>query len=307
MHLQIKQYLAYVFFVTLSLGLISCDDDDEPGEDLDQPESISQTIADAPDFMILSEALNRAGLQDMLDSDSSSTLLAPPDYAFIAAGIDNLDDYTPEQLKQILQYHLLDTEVTYADLDTGAIQTLNGPVDISVFADQVFLNGEAEFLQINVDATNGVIHTIDEVLLPPEEKITTLLDDEENLSTLRAALQRTGLDNTLAGQGPYTLFAPTNSAFDLLLENMNMNSIDEVPVDSLTKILQFHIANGQAFSTELPFRNVKTIEGEEFGVTFTDRIVLVDQNPDSENAVLVSDNLLGTNGIVHKIDRVLRP
>lgn len=233
--------------------------------------------------------------------------VAVSDEAFIAAGITGLDDYTPEELQAILQYHILDQEVAYADLDTGFIETLNGPVNISVFANRYFINGEAEFLQIDVEATNGFVHVINNVLLPPEEQITTLVNAEENLSILEGALQRTGLANTLTEEGPYTLFAPTDLAFEVLYEELGIGSIDEITTEQLTAILQYHVVNGQEFSTELPITDVETITGEEFSVTFTDRIVLVDQNPDNENAVMVSDNLLGTNGLVHKIDRVLLP
>ncbi len=308
MNFKLSKYLYYLIFITISVGLISCDDD-EDGDvgPVEEPVSIAETIAESPDFTILAEALNKAGLEDMFSGDSTYTVLAPPDDAFINAGITSVDDYSPAELQAMLQYHVFDQSLAYADLDTGSVATLNGPVNFSFFADRFFINGEAEFLQIDVEATNGLIHVIDEVLFPPEKPITTLISEEENLKTLQAVLQRTGLASTLTGAGPYTLFAPTDLAFEILLEDLNVASIDEISTAQLTNILEYHVVNGQEFSTELPFTDVETITGNEFSVTFTDRIVVVDQNPDNENAVIVRDNLLGTNGLVHKIDRVLLP
>jgi len=299
------QFLALLVLVSITLA--SCDDDDEPVI-IDEPDSLVEELAEDPDFTLLTAAIEQAGLTDVLnDEDTSFTILSPPDEAFIAAGITDLSDYTPEELAAILQYHVLPGEVLFSDLELGDIETLNGTVNLSEFSNQLYLNGEAEFIQINFGTTNGIIHVIDDVLLPPEENITDIIGGEDDLSMLEAALNRAGLTPTLADAGPYTVFAPTDLAFEVLLVDLEAESLDEIPTEQLAEILQYHVLGSQTFSTELRAGSVDTILEEDFTVAFTNTIVLIDDNNTNENAVVIADNALGTNGIVHKIDRVLLP
>ena len=302
-----SRFRLILLFAGLGIGLFSCDNDDDRADLVDEPNTVAVEIQESPDFSILSAAIEKANLFEILDGDSSYTLLAPSDAAFIAAGITDLDDYTPEELVTILQYHVIAGEVPFADLEPGTITTLGGPVNLSLFGNRYFLNGGAEFIQINFAATNGLIHIIDQVLLPPEESVGTIISSEEDLSTLTSALERTGLSSTLANGGPYTIFAPTNAAFELLLEELEIESLDEVPTDQLTQILQYHVVVGQTFSTELEAGSVNTLLDEDFTVAFSNAIVLADDVNGNDNAVVVAGNLLGTNGVVHVIDRVLRP
>lgn len=298
-----------LYFVSILLGatLFSCDDDDEPII-IDDPDSLVEELAEDPDFTLLTAAVDKAGLTDTLSSeDTSFTILSPPDEAFIAAGITDLNDYTPEELAAILQYHVLPGEVSFSELELGDIETLNGTVNLSQFGNQLYLNGEAEFIQINFGATNGLIHVIDDVLLPPTDNITDIIGGEDDLSTLEAALNRAGLASTLADAGPYTVFAPTDLAFEVLLAELEVESLDDIPTEQLAEILQYHVLGSQMFSTELEAGSVNTILDEDFTVAFTNAIILVDDNNTNENAVVIADNALGTNGIVHKIDRVLLP
>ena len=302
-----NRFWLFLFCAGLSIGLFSCDNDDDGADLVDEPNTVAVEIQEDSDFSLLSAALEKANLFEVLDDDSSYTLLAPPDAAFIAAGITDLDDYTPEALAEILQYHVIAGEVLFAELEPGTITTLGGPVNLSVFSNRYFLNGDAEFIQINFAATNGIIHIIDEVLLPPEESVGSIISSEEELSTLMSALERTGLSSTLADGGPYTVFAPTNAAFELLLEELEISSLDEVPTDQLTRILQYHVVAGQTFSTELEAGSINTLLDEDFTVAFSNAILLADDVNGNDNAVVVAGNLLGTNGVVHVIDRVLRP
>jgi len=293
--------------VIASITLFSCEDDNEPVI-IDEPDTVVGELAEDPDFTILTAAIEQANLTDVLSAaDTTYTILSPPDEAFIAAGITDLNDYTPEDLAAILQYHVLPGTVSFAELGLGEVETLNGTLNLSEFSNRLFLNGEAEFIQINFGATNGLIHVIDDVLLPPEEVVTAIIAEEDDLSMLKSALDRSGLTNTLAAEGPYTIFAPTNMAFEMLLAELELESLDEVSTDRLTEILQYHVLTNRVFSTELQSGSVNTLLDEDFTVAFTNSVVLVDDNNTNDNAVVIADNALGTNGVVHKIDRVLLP
>lgn len=296
--------------LTLSVGFvfISCEDDDDVVDD-EPVGSIYQEVADASSYTILQAAIDKAGLRSTLESSGSYTLLAPSDQAFINAGITDLDNYTADQLANILEYHVLDSEVDFSALaEMEEVETLNGTVYVTPFNDNIFLNARAGFPQANADATNGIIHVINTVLFPPQDAVSTIVTEANDLSTLETALTRVGIENVLTGSGPYTIFGPTDEAFNRLLNSMDMSSLDELSDQELINILQYHVVSDRVFSTELEAGEQSTILGESFAINFDgNAIVISDENDDTENAIVVAGDDLGTNGVVHLIDRVLLP
>ena len=296
--------------LSLSVGIVffSCEDDDDV-VDNEPAGSIYQEVADASNYTILEAAIDRAGLRSTLEGSGSYTLLAPSDQAFINAGITDLESYTADQLATILQYHVIDSEVDFSTLSgMDEIETLNGTVYVTPFNDNIFLNARAGFPQANADASNGIIHVINTVLFPPEDALATIVTETENLSTLEAALTRVGVENVLTGSGPYTIFGPSDEAFNRLLNSMEISSLDELSDQELINILQYHVVSDRVFSTELEAGEQSTILGETFAIDFdANAIIISDGNEDTENAVVVAGDQLGTNGVVHLIDRVLLP
>lgn len=285
---------------------MACEDDDDVVDIIDEPVSIAEELDQDADFTILTAALIKAGLYDTL-TQGNFTIFAPDNAAFIAAGITNLDRFTAEYLENLLLYHVIDNELTYSDLNNGALETLNGEVYLDGVDFRPFINGDAEFIQINFEATNGVIHVIDEVLFPPEQNVASFIGEEPNLSILQEAIQQAGLEETLSEGGPFTIFAPTNLAFEVLFDEMGINGLDELSDEELGNILAYHVVPDRLFSSSLQETDYNTLAEEEFGVVFLNYIVLRDNNVETENAVIVNGNNLTTNGLVHKIDRVMLP
>jgi uncharacterized surface protein with fasciclin (FAS1) repeats len=305
---SITRILSLLLSLSVGLVFISCDDDDDVVDD-EPVGSIYQEVADASSYTILQAAIDKAGLRSTLESSGSYTLLAPSDQAFINAGITDLENYTADQLATILQYHVIDSELDFSTLaEREELEMLNGTIYVTPFNDNIFLNARAGFPQANADATNGIIHVINTVLFPPEDAVSTIVTETDDLSILETALTRVGIESVLTGNGPYTIFAPSDEAFARLLNTMDMSSLDELSDQQLINILQYHVVSDRVFSTELEAGEQSTILGESFAIDFdANTIVISDGNDDTENAIVVAGDELGTNGVVHLIDRVLLP
>ncbi|MBI4928029.1 MAG: fasciclin domain-containing protein, partial [Anaerolineae bacterium] len=190
------------------------------------PTPAPQTIVDVAvadgRFTTLAAALEAAGLVDTLKGDGPFTVFAPTDDAFakLPAGTveELLKPENKQQLVDILTYHVVAGNVMAADVVMlkEAETVLGATVAIKVDGDKVFIN-DAQVIITDVAASNGVIHVIDSVILPPADIVDTALAGEQ-FSTLAAAIQAAGLVDTLKGKGPFTVFAPTNDAFAALPE-----------------------------------------------------------------------------------------
>merc|ERR1712176_1731091 len=155
---------------------------------------------------------------------------------------------------------------------------------------------------VDIEADNGVIHAIDSVLTPPSvsNNIVDLAVGDPNFSTLVAAAQAAGLAEALSGEGPFTVFAPTNDAFAALPEG----TIDDLladPSGALTDILKYHVVSANAVSSGLSSGDVPTLQGDELKIEVSESGVMV-----NDANVIVAD-VIASNGIVHVIDAVLLP
>ena len=147
----------------------------------------------------------------------------------------------------------------------------------------------------NIEASNGVVHVIDAVLLPPLPSIVDIAIATPELSTLVAALQQAELVETLQGDGPFTVFAPTNDAFAAL---------DSVPEgEALVEVLLYHVASGNFFAEDIiEAGSVTTIQGEEVTVEVVGDDVIL-----NGSVKVIMANIEASNGVVHVIDAVLLP
>jgi len=260
--------------------------------------TIVDILAEDGRFNSLVGAVTDAGLAETLSGPGPFTVLAPTDDAF--AKLESIPE--GDLLKEILLYHVLDGNFKTARLLRREItETLQGEgVKVSVDADRnIVINDKVKLLQANIKGTNGFIQIIDAVLIPPsftDPDIVDIAVSDENLSTLVSALGQAELVETLQGEGPFTVFAPTNDAFAML---------DALPEgDALKEVLLYHVASGE-FDAEslLEKGTITTIQGEE---------VTVRQNAQGE--VILNDhvkvttaNIKASNGIIHVIDAVLIP
>jgi transforming growth factor-beta-induced protein len=278
---------------------------------------VVQTAALLPGFDILVAALVEAELVTALRGEGPFTVFAPTDAAFedllTALGITAEDLLADPDLADILLYHVLMGEYVATDVVEAApfvIETMNGNViEITLVNGSVFVNG-AEVIVTDVMTSNGVIHVIDAVLLPPED-IVSVATAAGNFTTLLAALEETGLDLVLSAPGSFTVFAPTDDAFDALLTALGITAQDLLENPELENILLYHVLSGIAYSYDLlsEFENtnglpfiIETLNGSVIEFSLTENGVVI-----NGVALVISTNILANNGVIHVLDTVLLP
>jgi len=220
-------------------------------------------------------------------------------------------------LKNVLLYHVLGQEVMSSMVATGYVTTLgvNASMDNLSFylsaENGVMINNKATVTAVDVDASNGVIHVIDKVILPVT--LYDLLNYNNNFSSLVAALGVAdgGLDALLNdnSEGPFTLFAPDNEAFGDLLMDLQLADLNALVgalgTDGVADVLKYHVVAGNFNSDEVPVGNVATVNGANIMISVNNGVSITDVNG-GVSMVKVLD-IQGTNGVVHTIDAVLVP
>ncbi|HKL38224.1 MAG TPA: fasciclin domain-containing protein [Bacteroidales bacterium] len=274
----------------------------------DAPKNIVETAMADEQFSILVDALSKADLVGALEGDGPFTVFVPTNQAFqnllSDLGASSLDDVSVDQLASILLYHVVSGKVMSGDLSTGYVSTLSGgPNDtyVSLLAEVdggVTLNGSSTVTAADVEATNGVIHVIDEVLLPPN--VVDIAINNSSFSILVDAVVKAELAETLSGDGPFTVFAPTNAAFEDLFTQLGVNGISDLTKEDLVPILQYHVVSGNVRSGDLSSGTVSTLNGD-ISVDVGDQVTI------NTDATVTLADVQGTNGVVHVIDKVLVP
>jgi len=265
---------------------------------LTPPTDVLSTLG-ARGFTTLVAALEDTGLDAALAGPGPFTLLAPTDAAFAALPAGFLAGLTTQELADVLQYHVLPGRVRASEaLAGGPAATLLGPS--AVFALEgatARVNGVA-LTSFNVPATNGVIHVLDAVLLPPD---LPALAANAGFDTLVAALVAAGLDDDLAGpNGPFTVFAPSEEAFAAVPADDLAALLEPANQAALQQLLLYHVVSGALQSGHvLAAPTLTTLEGSDLAVTVTP--------PTVGGAALTALDLGATNGVVHAIDSVLVP
>jgi len=200
-------------------------------------------------------------------------------------------------------YHVLGAKVLSSQLADGYVTTLSsGPdqtkISLGVDKQYVKLNGTTSVTAADIVASNGVIHVIDKVLLPPT--VVGIAINNPAFSILVEAAVKADLAGTLSGTGPFTVFAPTNAAFQTLFTELGISGIADLTKEQLTPILLYHVVSGNIVSGQLATGNVNTLNGS-LSVNVGSSVTI-----NGTTRVLLAD-VQGTNGVVHAIDQVLLP
>jgi uncharacterized surface protein with fasciclin (FAS1) repeats len=258
-------------------------------------------------FSTLATAVTAAGLLDAVGAeDANLTVFAPTDEAFAALPAGALDSLLadPAALAGILLYHAVPgIQDSAAVVAADSFVTVAGlPIDISVEGDTVRVN-DATILEVDLRASNGIAHVIDGVLLPPAEEQPTITDivvNSEVHNTLEAAVIAAGLAETLAGEGTFTVFAPTDDAFAALPAGTVEALLGNIP--ALTNILLYHVSGSEFPAAEVVEQDfIQSLAGQDINVVVTDEGAFVN------GAQIIVTDIEASNGVVHVIDSVLLP
>lgn len=278
-----------------------------------QPKDIVDTAVGAGNFKTLAAALTAAGLVETLKGAGPFTVFAPTDDAFAklpAGTVENLlKPENKQQLVDILTYHVVPGAVKAADVVklTEAKSVQGSPIKITVADGKVKVN-DANVTATDIMASNGVIHVIDSVILPPAKPTTpakpaNIVDTAiaaGNFTTLATALQAAGLVNTLKG-GRWTVFAPTDEAFAKLPTGTVEELLKPENKDTLRDILLYHVARGRLDAAQV------TAHG---AITMTNGVRALINTADGakiNDATITATDIAATNGIIHVIDSVILP
>ena len=287
----------------------------EPTEEpaAEQPGTIVDIAVADGRFTTLVAAVQAAGLVDALSGDGPLTVFAPTDDAFAAlpeGTVEALLEDIPA-LTEILLYHVVAGDVKAADVVTlDLAETLQGgSLSISVEGDVVRING-AQVVIADIEASNGTIHVIDAVLLPPAQEeaagaegpgtIVDIAVADGRFTTLVAAVQAAGLVEALAGEGPLTVFAPTDDAFAALPEGTVEALLEDIP--ALTAILLYHVVSGDVKAADVvTLDSAETLQGGSLSISVEGDVVRIN------GAQVVIADIAASNGTIHVIDAVLLP
>ena len=277
-----------------------------------QPATVVEIVVNSPVHNLLEAAVIEADLAGALSGEGPFTVFAPTDDAFLA--LAGALDATAEdllalpELADILLYHVVGATALSSDLADGqTIATLNGAeVTVTINDEGIFIN-DAQVTVADIVADNGVVHVIDAVLIPPtpEPQPATVVEIVVNSpvhNLLEAAVIEADLAGALSGEGPFTVFAPTDDAFLALAGALDATAEDLLALPELADILLYHVVGGTALSSDLADgQTIATLNGAEVTVTINDEGIFI-----NDAQVTVAD-IVADNGVVHVIDAVLIP
>lgn len=311
-----KNYLKVMFsFLALSLIVLSCDDNDD--DDMTQTDkNIATLVSERSDLSLLRAAVTRANLGATLSGSGSFTVFAPTNDAFTAAGLGTeaaINAVPVETLRNILLYHVFTQKYAAANIPSGTTELTtasNSKAYVSKKSNGVYVNG-AMVTTADINASNGVIHVINKVLMPPAGNIVQVAQGNSNLSFLVAAVVRasegsTNVASVLSTTNGLTVFAPTNQAF-INAGFTSIASIQAANPNTLANILTYHVISARVFSSDLTEgATPATLNGANVTITLSGGAkVKGNGNPSASN--ITSTDIMAINGVVHVIDRVLLP
>jgi uncharacterized surface protein with fasciclin (FAS1) repeats len=266
------------------------------GGEVEEKDIIDTALA-AGTFTKLAAALTTAGLVDALKGEGPFTVFAPDDAAFDAFEAANpgvLAGLTKDALTTILTYHVVAGAAVQSTAlkDEGVFTTLSGSPILIDTTGGVKVD-DATVKTADVKASNGVIHVINKILIPPKDDIVATAVAAGTFTKLASALTSADLVTTLQGKGPFTVFAPTDAAFAKLAT---------VPTGAALKnVLLYHVVAGAVGSGDLKAGPVPTqLTGKSVTVSLTGGVKIND-------STVTTANILTKNGVIHVIDTVLVP
>jgi len=339
---KILTFKKLVLLTFLSVFALSCDKDEEESTDSMENEStIVETAQGEDSLSSLVAALAKADENEdsdliaTLNSNGPFTVFAPTNEAFASLlqnleGFNSLDDFDTEEektlLAKILQYHVVSGAAASTDLSDGqTIATVQGE-NISISLEGgVFIgdatDDDAEVIAADVQASNGIVHIIDKVLLPqevlnalaPPQDLVDVVVATESLSALEAAVIKADLVATLKSEGPFTVFAPTDDAFTALLTALgdDYNSLDDFDTEEeialLRDILLFHVIPAKVLAADLVAGEVATALADNSIEIIAEDDTFVIGDASETNATITGTDIMATNGVAHTINKVLLP
>lgn len=269
-------------------------------------DDIIEIAASNEDFSTLVAAIQAADLVEALQGEGPFTVFAPTNEAFAKlpeGAVENL--LKPENkkaLQSVLLYHVVPARAYAEDVISADFHgTLNGQrIDVKVKGKKVMIDG-ATVTATDLETSNGIIHVIDTVIMPETKTIPGVAKAAGDFGTLLAAVEAAGLSETLMGEGPFTVLAPTDAAFKALGNTVNELLLPENK-DKLASILTYHVIPGRVYSDQVAgLESATTVQGSDVSISVNGKAVKID------DATVIKADIEAANGVIHVINKVILP
>jgi uncharacterized surface protein with fasciclin (FAS1) repeats len=301
------------------------DEGDGDGGTDDEETSTDQTLTAFfkanSDYSILSTAIEQIGFSAALDNPSSYTFFAPDDAAFTrylqTLGINDVRNISTGLLTQIIQYHMLSGRRKLSELNTGYTVALakefSSQGNVHMYIDKngntIRINDTAEITTGNIQATNGTIHKVSEVLALPS--IATFILADPQFDKLAVAASRDTNDKVFellsTLDSDFTFLAANNEAFDDVLNELGYQSINELPEATMVNILDNHIHLNSIKRQNKLTNNLMMLMKNNNSVTVTNTNGTEFTDENQRRSKLLTANIQAWNGVIHVVDKVLLP
>lgn len=301
-----KMKFIFSSLLLLILSISSCElFDIDDGVEEEPKNDLKSLLSERVGYSLFNEALDKIGLEV-----ENRTIFVPRNDAFETyLNGRSLDDIDPIELEYLMNYHILFGQMTQQELPTGYSQTdafyrydddgtLNRMDMYINTANNLAINQKVKITLADIVVDDGVIHEVDKVIAPP----TTLeLAEIHGLDSFVAAVDLLGLRPLISESGPYSIYAPTNEAFQTVMAQKGWNSLSDIPTSTLESTIKYHIAENAIVLEDNP---------ESFDAMNNRRIFiyggsgrLIDEN--QNDCYIVDRNIQGVNGVLHTIDDIL--
>ena len=297
---MIKFWKHSLLAVALVVGTVACGDSKKPA-----PEpNIVEVARAAGDFTVLVGALEATGLDETLSGEGPFTVFAPTDNAFALLPEGLVGSLSTAELTGLLAYHVVAGAVDAATVVTltEATSVEGRPIFIQVENGTIVLDGRVQVIVTDIQASNGIIHVVDAVMVPGNAFPSTIvgtLAASPRFAALVGAVEAGELVEALSSDNGglgFTLFAPTNDAFEAL-------GPVELTLEQLQAVLLYHAASGEVPAEVIvTLSSVETLEGSDVSIEVEGNAVILNGSARVEWV-----DLQTTNGIIHVISEVLIP
>lgn len=309
---KVKTILSLIVFLTAA---VACDDEENAQS------NIVQLAQGNSNLSTLVTALTKfPDLVTTLSGNGNFTVFAPTNAAFNELleklDVNTLNDVDEDELREILEYHVIATAaLKAADLASQGYTTVEGKQLFVSVGSSVKINGVVTVTTPNLSASNGVVHVVDKVIVPPAltiAQIATSFNPNE-FTQLVAALARTqgrtpDLLAAVSNPGTLTVFAPTDAAFQQLYTALEVQNVNQIDINVLTSVLRHHVITSRKYSSDLTNGALRTLNGDDVTINLAN--LTVTGASGGTNIANLQPTLLdvnGTNGVIHVINRVLLP
>ncbi|MFY8020365.1 MAG: fasciclin domain-containing protein [Bacteroidia bacterium] len=296
----------------LSLGLTACKKEESSNNTTVTPpaKSIYEIAKADTNFSILVAGIDKAGLKTLLSGTGTFTVFAPNNAAFrkLEIGIQEINEITDpeeiEELKSVILFHALGSKVKSTELSNTYVPTaftVNGNgVSLKIAVNPVKINNAANVVSANIEASNGIVHVVDEVLIPPT--VVDIAVNNGSFNSLVSALDKAELVSTLEDGEALTVFAPTDKAFS----DINFK-LEDFTKEALTPILTGHVLGSQVRSNQIQNNQKVTTLNKDVELTFNTTMGVKFSGGKTTDISVTTADLQATNGVVHVINKVILP